>query len=117
MENLEVVAVHDSAANMKNGMQCSNIIHRSLPCSDNLLNLAISGAVTACPEMNSAVERCTALASKSHKSTLAKQRIQKEISMDKDNLDCLSGMSTIFYIILYIGKDIKLCSIIKLQYF
>ena len=77
VENLEVVDVHDSAANMKNGMQRSNIIHRSLPCSDHLLNFAIlqTGAVTACPEMNSAVERCTALASKSHKSTLAKQRI------------------------------------------
>ena len=49
VENLEVVVVHDSAANMKNGMEGSSIIHRSFLCSDHLLNFAISGAVTAPP--------------------------------------------------------------------
>ena len=106
VEDLPIVAVHDSAANMKNAMKQSRIIDISLPCSDHLLQLALSDAVAGCLEMSQAIKRCTALASKSHQSTLAKERIQSEIEMERDEMDVTPGkMALISFTMLFVKED------------
>lgn len=91
LDGVQLVAVTDSAANMLAGIRQAKMVDISLPCADHLLQLAIGDAVKASPELDEAITRCRELSSKVHQSTLANDRIRKEVLEQNSDPDTTTG--------------------------